>query len=82
MRVMSEIHSISFLTERGKWNTTKARRWLKKHNLTPIKRVDKVKVNGILTQLRYRIRNPQEFESFSTKKIPKEDINIIIGYYD
>ncbi len=76
---MSEIHSVSFLAK-GKWNATKARKWLKEHDLKPIKRVHKVYVDGKLTQLRYRIRDPKQFKSFSTKRI-KPYINIIIGYY-
>ena len=76
---MSEIHSISFLAKGG-WTATKARKWLKEHDLKPIKRVDKVYVDGKLTQLRYRIKDPKQFKTFSTKRV-KPHINIIIGYY-
>ena len=76
---MSEIHSVSFLAK-GKWTATKARKWLKEHDLKPIKRVHKVYVDGKLTQLRYRIKDPKQFKTFSTKKA-KPHINLIIGYY-
>ena len=76
---MSAIHSVSFLAKGG-WTSDKARAWLKKHDLKPIKRVHKVYVDGKLTQLRYRIKNPKQFKSFSTKRV-KPYINIIIGYY-
>ena len=76
---MSEIQAISFLAK-GKWTTTKARKWLKEHGLKSIKRVHKVYVDGKLTQLRYRIKDPKQFKTFSTKKA-KPHINLIIGYY-
>jgi hypothetical protein len=76
---MSDIHSVSFLAA-GKWTADKSRAWLKQHDLKPIKRVHKVYVDGKLTQLRYRIRDPKHFKTFSTVKV-KPYINIIIGYY-
>ena len=76
---MSEIHSVSFLAKGG-WTADKARKWLKEHDLKPIKRVDKVYVDGKLTQLRYRIKDPKQFKRFSTKKTGN-NINLIIGYY-
>ena len=76
---MSAIHSVSFLAKGG-WTADKARKWLKSHGLKPIKRIHKVYVNGKLTQLRYRIKDPKQFKTFSTKRV-KPYINIIIGYY-
>jgi hypothetical protein len=78
---MSEIHSIVFIPNRkNPWTTTKARKWLKKHNLTPLKRVHKITSSktGII-HLRYRIRDPKLYKRFITKKT-KEGINIIIGF--
>ena len=76
----SSIHSVVFMAD--DWTAATARRWLKQHDLKPIKHVDKT-----ANTLRYRIRPPYWFESFITKKIedhektkPRE-INLIIGYY-
>lgn len=72
----SDIHTVVFKTNEASWNTTLAREWLKIHNLTPIKRV-RIENN----QLRYRIKDPALFKSFITKKIKKDGINLVIGYY-
>lgn len=77
---MSEIHSVVFLPDgKKKWNSQTAMAWLKKHKLKPIKRVDKVYTDGKLTQLRYRIQDPDMFKRFITKK-SNADINFIIGF--
>jgi hypothetical protein len=76
---MSDIQSVVFLRT-GNWNPTKARAWLKSNKLKPIKHVDKVYVGGTVSQFRYRIKDPNKFKSFSTKKL-KGGINLIIGYY-
>lgn len=78
---MSDIHSVSFLTKDYIWSTVEARAWLKKHNLVPIKKVHKIKVDNEITQLRYRIKDPALFKRFSTKYIKKDGINLILGYY-
>ena len=77
----SEIHSVVFLVgKKGvKWDATKARKWLKDKGLKPIKKVDKVKVNGVVTQLRYRLIDPSAFKSFATKKT-NDNINLVIGF--
>ena len=62
-----------FYLIKKKWTTIRARAWLKKHKLTPIKMVDKTK-----NKLRYRIQSPKKFKSFSTKKTSK-GISLIIG---
>ena len=75
---MSEIHSIVFY--RPKWNLTTSKRWIKEHNLKPIKKVHITKsVDGKITQYRYRIKNPNLFKKFITKKT-NDNINIIIGF--
>ena len=53
------IQSIMF--EKNKYNTEKARKWLKKYNYKPIKRVDKTK-----NFLRYRIREPKKGTMYRT----------------
>lgn len=66
----SSIQSVVFDSN---WNTKSARDWLKKNNLTPIKRVHKIN-----NTLRYRIIPPENFKTFSTKKL--DNISLIIGY--
>jgi len=68
---MSETQAVLFKTPQG-WTTKKARAWLKKEKMTPIKRVDK---SGIL--LRYRIREP-DYKYYITKS-QKNGINFVIG---
>ena len=68
---MSEIQAVLFKTPKG-WTTTKARAWLKKEKMTPIKRVDK---SGML--LRYRIKEP-DYKYYITKS-QKNGINFVIG---
>ncbi len=72
------IQSVSFLPHAG-WSTLKAKQWLKSHSIIPIKPVHKKKKNNIVTQLRYRIIDPEVFKKFSTAKT-KEGINIIFGW--
>jgi len=73
------LHSVLF--DNTAYNATTAREWLKRHNIVPIKRVDKTK-----NYLRYRIRecnyiafisDPSEFKSFVTKKV--KNIDFIFG---
>jgi len=79
---MSEIQSVVFIPNgKNKWNSSKARNWLKAHNFNPIKRVDKLKSSetGKITQLRYRITDPRKYMRFITKKTTDE-INFVIGF--
>lgn len=69
---MSSIQSVSFPV--GSFTPGRAREWLRRNKLKPIKRVDKTK-----TKLRYRIENPQMFDKFITK-IAKEGVELIIGF--
>lgn len=71
---MSQKQSIVFFTNKG-WNESSARKWLKIHNLIPIKSVDKHLPN----QLRYRLVNPDKFKRFRTIAT-NDGINIIIGF--
>tara|TARA_R110002072_G_scaffold7448_2_gene40135 strand:+ start:745 stop:1047 length:303 start_codon:yes stop_codon:yes gene_type:complete len=68
---MSEIQAVLFKTPKG-WTATKARAWLKKEKMKPIKKVDK---SGIL--LRYRLREP-DYKFYVTKS-QKNGINFVIG---
>ena len=81
----SAIHSVVFPIDDSNvktWTATTARRWLKQHDMKPIKHVDKT-----ANTLRYRIRPPYWFKSFSTKVITDNEktkprhINLVIGYY-
>jgi hypothetical protein len=49
---MSDIQAVLF-DKRKNWTTTKAKRWLNKHHLKPIKEVHETK-----NELRYRIQEP------------------------
>lgn len=73
-----EVHSIAFLTG---WTPLQAKKWLKDHGFTPIKKVHIVKVKGHITQMRYRIKDPTLFSRFVTKKVwhGNKAINIILG---
>lgn len=69
----SAIQAIVF--EKRYWTTSKARKWLKKNNLQPIKQVHETGLS-----YRYRIRNPKIFSHFITKKIDV-GLKLIIGFY-
>ena len=68
----SEIHSVLF--DDKMYTTAEARKWLKKHNLKPIKIVHHTE-----NYLRYRIKDPSLFKSFITKEI-KPGIKFVIGF--
>ncbi len=69
---MSKIQSVIFNSK--KFSTTQARSWLKSHSLKAIKRVDRTN-----NSIRYRIKKPESFKRFTTKKTSK-GISIIIGF--
>jgi hypothetical protein len=69
---MSEIHSVLF--DINKWTTAKARAWLKKENLKPIKKVHKQE-----NFLRYRLHDPSKYKRFITKKLDN-GIDLVIGF--
>ena len=64
------IQSVSFPRT---FTSIDARRWLKRNNLIPIKRVDKT--NNFL---RYRIQNPKDFNRFSILKA--KGVNLTLGH--
>ncbi len=75
----SEIQAVVFLKrgsdgKKTKWNVTKARGWLTKHKLAPIKPPDTTMFKN---QIRFRLKDPSKYKKFTTKKL--EDINLIIG---
>jgi hypothetical protein len=55
------------------WLLKEARDWLKSHNYKSIK-----PVHTTLNYHRFRIRSPEEFKSFYTKKLPN-GITLIFG---
>ena len=68
----SSIQSILF--DRKYWTTEKARKWLLKHKLKAI-----AKVEFTDNFLRYRISDPEQYESFAVKKT-ESHLDIIIGF--
>jgi hypothetical protein len=77
--MVSTIHSIDFREGYKKADSIK---WLKKNNIKPIKE-DITKEGRKIISIRYRIKDPSLFRSFSTKSIYDKHgkVNIIIGYY-
>lgn len=69
---MSETQSVLFDNE--KWNTIKAMRWLKNHNIKPLKRVHKTE-----DKLRYRVNDPSNYSRFRTKKLGG-GIELVLGF--
>lgn len=80
---MSELHSVIFhKTQNNNWTQTKAKQFLNKHKIKPIKKVRITYLkNGKINSLRYRIRPPEIFKKFITKKTDN-DISFVIGFYD
>lgn len=66
-----EIHSVLF--NRDKVSTVDARKWLKNHNLVPIKPVHKTS-----DKLRYRIRDPALYKSF-VSRIINPNVTLVFG---
>lgn len=80
---MSELHSVVFKDmPNNTWTTKEAKAWLKHYKLKPIKRVDIVKVDGVISQRRYRIKDPKLYKSFITKPVLSngKHINLVIGF--
>ncbi len=67
----SEIQAVLFKSRW--WKPGKARMWLRKNKLAPIKKVDKTK-----NTLRYRLIDPSVFNRFFTKKITPT-ISFVMG---
>jgi len=70
---MSKVQSIIF--DKKQWTSQSAHRWLHAHHTKPIKAAHETK-----HFLRYRLRNPEMFSRFITKKLPN-GIDLIIGFY-
>jgi len=68
----SDIQSVIF--DKKYYSCYTARKWLKKKNLKPIKRVDKTN-----KYLRYRINSPNKYKSFTTKST-NDNLKLIIGF--
>lgn len=69
---MSEIQSVLF--NKDKWTLTKARKWLKEHNLKPINRVFTTN-----DKYRYMINQSFKYKKLRTKKTG-ENLSIVIGF--
>jgi hypothetical protein len=67
---MIEIQAVLF--DKNEYTSKDALQWLKKHELSPIKRVHVTK-----NYLRYRINEPTKYTKMRT--IKKDGIDIIIG---
>ena len=75
----TELHSVVFKTDApNRWTAKLARKWLKDHGIVRLKTLDKTK-----NSLRYRIIDPECFETFSTKVVQGDmgTINLVIGRY-
>ena len=69
----SFIQAVVFSKKTG---ITEARKWLKKHNMKPIKKPDKT-----TNTIRFRLRDPKRFKRFATKTIAKQpSIQLVIGF--
>lgn len=55
------------------WTTTAAEKWLKAHNLKPLKSVHRT-----ANYLRYRIHHPSKFQQLRTKKLD-QGIYLVFG---
>lgn len=63
----------SVLFKKDVYDRNKAKKWLAKHNLKPIK-----KVHETNKYLRYRIRDPQKFQKFRIMQVRK-NIKFVMG---
>ena len=72
LNIAMSVQAVVFLINEG-WTATTARKWLKYHKYTPIKRV-----HVVGNQLRYRIK-PPTFKRYVTKALP-DGVNLILGY--
>jgi hypothetical protein len=66
------IQSIRF--DKLRWTESTAEKWLSDHNLVPIKKFDETK-----HFFRYRLRRPNNFQKYFTKKLDN-GIDLIIQY--
>ncbi len=73
LSTMSKVQSVLF--DKTKWTSPRARRWLKKNDLNPIKRADITE-----NKLRYRIRDPRKFKEFRTISVGRSTgIQFVLG---
>jgi hypothetical protein len=66
------VQSIYFLTPG--WNATSARAWLVNNDVVPLKRMHRIG-----REMRYRIRDPNEFTRFRTRISP-DGVHIVLGF--
>lgn len=74
---MSQIHSVIF---GNSWGNEEHRiKWLKDHDLRPIKAVHITENKGE-KHYRYRIVDPKEFKRFTTEVIKDHDLSLVLGW--
>ncbi|HXS59230.1 MAG TPA: hypothetical protein VN703_00260 [Candidatus Sulfopaludibacter sp.] len=69
---MSQIQSIIF--NKDYWTKSEARKWLLTHFFLPIKKVHETK-----NYYRYRIKDPNKFNYFITRRL-KNNMELVIGF--
>lgn len=69
----SEIQAVLF--DKNLWNQSQAMIWLKKHHISPLKKVHVTK-----RFLRYRINDPKQYKRLRTDKLAHFGIDLIIGF--
>ncbi len=68
---MAELQSVVF--QKDKWTIPAARKWLREHNIKPIKDVDET-----TNTYRFRTTDPKKYIDFRTKTTP-DNVLLVIG---
>lgn len=70
----SQIQSVLF--DKNYWKIFDSINWLHSHHIYPIK-------SPHITEnfIRFRVRTPEKYKRFITKKLPKSHIDLVIGFY-
>lgn len=75
----SETQAVIFF--KPKWSVSKAKIWLREHNIIPLKLPD---TKLFKDQIRFRITNPKQYKTYTSKKLEKDgkqlDIQLILGW--
>jgi hypothetical protein len=76
---MSAVQSVIFFNDQR--TPEEELEWLKHHHFSPIKSGHVITHGDKVHSVRYRIREPEDFDHFITKRI-EPDIDLIIGFYN